>query len=141
MNIQDPWHNIREACKQALLLEDHLFHKAKNCPDCISKHLLMMEALLEEAITLDETGQLRKLLENLLARVWTYQTFWVSKRVTNQQLAQALRKWRKGILVTSFLSQASKSCKSQETDWKGSRLPSASTARKEARSRLGKGSW
>jgi len=97
VNVQDPWHNIREACKQALLLEDHLFHPAKYCEDCISKHLLMMEALLEEAVTLDVSGSLQKLLGSLLTRVLTYQVLWASGRADARQLAQALRKWRKGI--------------------------------------------
>lgn len=46
-------HNIREIVKQLCLLEDHLFQPSKRCADCIWKHLLMAEALAEEALTLD----------------------------------------------------------------------------------------
>lgn len=45
--------NIREIAKQLLLLEDHLADDEKYCKDCIRKHLLMVEALAEEAVTLD----------------------------------------------------------------------------------------
>lgn len=97
VNVHNPLHNLREAVKQALLLEDHLFHPRKNCEDCISKHLLMMEALLEEAVTLDEAGTLCPLLGRLLTSILVYQTMWSEGRATAPQLAQALRKWRKGL--------------------------------------------
>lgn len=51
--IFDPAYNVREVCKQLTLLEDHLLHPQKRCPDCIRKHLLTAEALAEEAVTLD----------------------------------------------------------------------------------------
>jgi len=55
--LLDPAHNLREAAKQLWLLEDHLFHPTKQCPDCIRKHLMAAEALAEEAVTLDKRGQ------------------------------------------------------------------------------------
>jgi hypothetical protein len=51
--ILNPKHNLNEAAKQMLLLEDHLFDEAKWCPDCIHKHCLMIEALGDEGVTLD----------------------------------------------------------------------------------------
>ena len=54
--IMDPTFNMREACKQLLLLEDHLHNPRKRCGDCIHKHFLTTEALLEEATGLDRTG-------------------------------------------------------------------------------------
>lgn len=57
MNLMDPKHNFREIAKQLILLEDHMAHKPKRCIDCITKHYLMTEGLLEEAITLDNTGE------------------------------------------------------------------------------------
>jgi hypothetical protein len=51
--IFDPLHNMREICKQCVLLEDHLFCKGKFCMDCCMKHSLMIEALAEEASSLD----------------------------------------------------------------------------------------
>lgn len=50
--IMDPLFNLREACKQMALLEDHLNQPRKRCPDCIRKHFLTLEALFEEAASL-----------------------------------------------------------------------------------------
>lgn len=47
-DITDPLFNWREIAKQMVLLEDHLFHRYKQCPDCIKKHLLTIEAFAEE---------------------------------------------------------------------------------------------
>lgn len=54
--IMDPRFNLREAAKNMILLEDHLFHSGKQCEDCIKKHCLTIEALLEEGVTLDLKG-------------------------------------------------------------------------------------
>lgn len=47
-----PEHNLREICKELTLVEDHLNHKSKQCPDCITKHFLKLEALAEEGQSL-----------------------------------------------------------------------------------------
>lgn len=59
LSLVDPRFNLREVAKQMILLEDHLFHVNKHCLDCISKHSLSIEGFLEEAITLDSTGEYR----------------------------------------------------------------------------------
>lgn len=51
--IMDPRFNLREAAKNMILLEDHLFHEGKRCQDCILKHCLTIEGFLEEGKTLD----------------------------------------------------------------------------------------
>jgi hypothetical protein len=51
--VSDPKFNFREAAKNMLLLEDHLFNKGKVCRDCCTKHSLLIEGFLEEAISLD----------------------------------------------------------------------------------------
>lgn len=51
--IMDPRFNLREASKNMILLEDHLFHNGKRCKDCILKHCLTIEGFLEEGVTLD----------------------------------------------------------------------------------------
>ena len=56
LDLMDPLFNMREVAKQLLLLEDHLAHPAKQCGDCIQKHLLTIEALADEAVSLDPTG-------------------------------------------------------------------------------------
>ena len=49
--------NVREIVKQMLLLEDHLTDDDKYCSDCIQKHLMMIEGLAEESLTLEPLGQ------------------------------------------------------------------------------------
>jgi len=56
-----PQFNLREVAKQMVLLEDHLCHSYKHCPDCIRKHLLTIEAFAEEAVGLDPVGVYREL--------------------------------------------------------------------------------
>lgn len=51
--VMDPLFNLREACKQMCLLEDHLLQPRKRCIDCVTKHFLTLEALFEEAASLD----------------------------------------------------------------------------------------
>lgn len=46
-------YSMRECVKQLVLLEDHLAHPNKQCPDCIHKHRLTAEAFADEACTLD----------------------------------------------------------------------------------------
>lgn len=55
--VFDPRTNLREAAKNMLLLEDHLLQEGMDCKDCISKHLLMVDAYLSEALSLDTTNQ------------------------------------------------------------------------------------
>lgn len=50
--ITDPLFSVRDAIKQLVMLEDHLVHVHKRCPDCIHKHFFWAEGLLEEAINL-----------------------------------------------------------------------------------------
>ena len=64
--IMNPCFNFREAAKNMILLEDHLFHKGKRCSDCIKKHCLTIEGFLEEAITLDKTGEYRDMTNEKL---------------------------------------------------------------------------
>ena len=98
--IMDPLFNLREAAKQLLLLEDHLAHPAKFCPDCIRKHLLTAEAFLEEAVGLDKTGTLTEKLRPLpgvVRQLWTlYQN-----KAPSQQLGQQVRKLRKQLVIQS----------------------------------------
>jgi hypothetical protein len=52
--IMDPRFNLREMAGNMILLEDHLFHEGKRCEDCIKKHLMTIDFLGSEAITLDK---------------------------------------------------------------------------------------
>lgn len=62
--ILDPKYNMREASKQCLLLEDHLNNSKKRCIDCIKKHFLMVDGLLEEAVSLEKDNDLRETYRN-----------------------------------------------------------------------------
>lgn len=58
--IFNPAFNMREVAKQCLLLEDHLNNTQKRCLDCIKKHFLIIDGLLEEAISLEKDNITRK---------------------------------------------------------------------------------
>ena len=57
--IMDYRHNLREIVKNSILLEDHITHPEKRCGDCCTKHFLCLEALAEEAKTLDTEGKMQ----------------------------------------------------------------------------------
>jgi hypothetical protein len=57
--ILSPEFNMREVTKQCLLLEDHLNNKNKRCLDCIRKHFLIIDGLLEEAVGLEQNNKMR----------------------------------------------------------------------------------
>ena len=69
MSLMDPKHNLREIAKQLILLEDHMAHKEKRCIDCITKHYLMTEGLLEETVTLDKEGLHKEEVRNITEKV------------------------------------------------------------------------
>lgn len=94
MPVFEPEHNMREVCKQLCLLEDHLNQREKRCDDCIRKHFLTIEALLEEGIGLDKTGEFKAALEKGLALVMESQRSW-SAGEPEAQIAQRLRVLRK----------------------------------------------
>ena len=64
--IMDPRFNLREASKNMILLEDHLFHQGKRCQDCILKHCLTIEGFLEEGVTLDKKREYSDILNQSL---------------------------------------------------------------------------
>lgn len=100
--IMDPAHNYREISKQLLLLEDHLFHPKKDCPDCIRKHLLTSEALAEEAVTLDK-GQVYGAIHRWLPdEIRGFEREVIAGRMSHPVLAQSVRQVRKRLSRLSF---------------------------------------
>jgi hypothetical protein len=92
--LHDPDFNFREALKQLLLLEDHLTHSYKLCPDCVRKHLLTIEALGEEVTSL-KPGELEAEAGEMLAelaRQWM--TDFLDERPA-AEIATDIRKLRK----------------------------------------------
>ncbi len=98
--LMDPLYNLREAAKELLLLEDHLCHPQKHCPDCIRKHLLTTEALLEEAVRLDTEGEKLGLLSPLPAQVRELWTAYQDGR-PKHEIGQSARVLRKGLVEAS----------------------------------------
>lgn len=95
--------NMREICKQCILLEDHLSHLEKRCPDCCIKHFLALEALSEEAIQLDKKNEGVDVIYHLPERIRKIQKNWYkdpSKNAT--KCSQDLREIRKELMETSF---------------------------------------
>jgi hypothetical protein len=50
--LMDPAYNVKEVCKQSVLLEEHLSNPKKRCSDCITKHFLLITGYIEEAVQL-----------------------------------------------------------------------------------------
>lgn len=88
--IMDPLFNVREFCKQLILLEDHLQIDGKRCLDCIRKHTLAAEALAEEAISLDTNRRYYSVLSSLPGKM---QAVW--RMVQDKQYLEAAAECRK----------------------------------------------
>ncbi len=102
--VMDPMYNMREICKQSILLEDHLFQKEKRCHDCICKHFLTIEALAEEAITLDKE-QKHPEINILPTKVRTITKKYIDNHTSENQpplTAQELREIRKDLMQKCF---------------------------------------
>lgn len=111
MDLMDPKHNLREIAKQLILLEDHMAHKNKRCVDCITKHYLMVEGLLEEAITLDKTAEhveeVRKITEQVKPAVMSIIDLIKHKKISDKayhETCQVLRTVRKEIALKYVLN-------------------------------------
>jgi len=94
-------HNIREVTKEMVLLEDHLRNPSLECDDCIQKHMLKVEALLDEALSL--TGKEKFKWIARFAQQWrNWQRLWVQGRIDNAELADWIRKYRKNFQPVAF---------------------------------------
>ena len=101
----DPMFNVRETTKQLILLEDHLAHKDKHCVDCVSKHLLFAEGLLEEAVTLDKKAQYLSWTTEAIKNVQAASALFAKHRFEKaQELQQMVRRTRKALVQKSFTS-------------------------------------
>lgn len=99
--IMHPLYNMREICKQSALLEDHLNNPRKRCEDCIRKHFLTMEALFEEAVSLDNKGKWIHLTDGKADALRSLQERWMDGD-PELDIAQELRKLRKGMSSECF---------------------------------------
>jgi hypothetical protein len=109
--VLDPLFNMREICKQCVLLEDHLSHPEKRCRDCCIKHFLTLEALAEEAITIDKDQKLYPKIKDLPQVIRGIEKKWISDPDNNAlPSSQELRKIRKQFQEDSFDLSKCKNC-------------------------------
>lgn len=99
--VLDPCFNMREICKQSILLEDHLFQANKRCTDCIKKHFLTMEGLSEEAITLDKKNEYNLSKYELPEFLRKLQKQFLNNE-DPESIAQQLRQVRKPLMAKFF---------------------------------------
>ena len=99
--IMHPLYNLREICKQCALLEDHLNNERKRCQDCIRKHLLTIEALFEEATSLDNKAKWSDKINGKADLVREIQARWIDGE-DPRVLAQDLRAIRKDFAPECF---------------------------------------
>jgi hypothetical protein len=103
--ILDPVFNMREAAKQCLLLEDHINNKKKRCIDCIKKHFLMIDGLLEEAVSLEKDNIKRDKYRDLYSQWINIQKKYVanSKELYNMdEISKLIRVFRKPLMNEHF---------------------------------------
>ncbi len=99
--VNDAMHNVREIIKQMLLLEDHLFQTEKQCRMCITKHILTIEALAEEAVTLDERGAVGQEMLTVASRMRELQIEFNAAASSGPEMAhiaQSVREMRRQLM-------------------------------------------
>jgi hypothetical protein len=106
--VSDPDYNMRQIVKQSILVEEHLTQDRKRCKDCITKHLLHIQGLAEEAAML--AGSSVDKYPYLLECVPFYDDLfirWIKEGRENievqLEIATELRKMRKILIATYFL--------------------------------------
>lgn len=99
--VLDPCFNMREICKQCILLEDHCFQVEKRCTDCIKKHFLTLEGLSEEAITLDKENKYHFAKLGLPQKIRRLARDFLDGR-DPELIAQELRQMRKPLMNKYF---------------------------------------
>ena len=93
--LRDPRFNMREVCKQLILLEQHLTDPRRQCPDCIGKHLMCAEGLAEEAAMLDGNGELGEYPARVAAQIRVLAA--ATPQTDPRALARAVRNLRKNL--------------------------------------------
>lgn len=99
--IMHPLYNLREICKQCALLEDHLNNERKRCQDCIRKHFLTIEALFEEATSLDNKAKWADKIDGKAELTRELQTRWIDGD-DPREIAQDIRALRKDFAPECF---------------------------------------
>lgn len=101
--ILDPEFNMREVAKQCLLLEDHMNNNKKRCLDCIRKHFLIIDGLLEEAISLEKDNTKRNTYRNLFLQWIELEKEFTHTNLNNlDEISKKIRLYRKPLVETYF---------------------------------------
>lgn len=100
-DVNHPLFNAREASKQIVLLETHLFDPRQRCVDCIRKHFLTIEALVEEAVTLDK-GNAYHYLHTMPEKIRRLASAY-NAGVSPARIAQGFRVIRKQLVQNTFV--------------------------------------
>lgn len=103
--ILDPRFNLREVAKQALLLEDHINNTKKRCFDCIRKHFLVVDGLLEEAVSLEPDVKNRAAYRALYMKWLELEKMYASNPLNSDNLdliSQQVRFFRKPLVEKYF---------------------------------------
>lgn len=93
--------NLREICKELLLLERHLVDPEKDCVDCIRKHALSLEAYLDEARRMSPSAYELTVLNDLAPIVARIQDA-IRAGAAYADIAPDVRKLRKSLLAKVF---------------------------------------
>jgi hypothetical protein len=101
--VLSPYFNIREICKESILLEGHLTNKRKRCVDCIKKHFLSIEGLAEELVSLDKKQELNEDYYNLAEMYRRIQKMYIEHE-NPLDIVQELRKIRKSLLTNKIFA-------------------------------------
>lgn len=130
LDIFNPMFNIKEVCKEFVLLEDHLIADGKHCPDCIRKHLLRAEAFAEEAVALDKEGSFseKEVFSSLPAQIREIGELYSSGTMDKHALGQKVRYIRKSLSPYCFekktVSDVKKVSGAKNTNVKAESAPS-----------------
>ena len=100
--VLDPEFNVREVVKNLLLLENHIMHKENRCLQCLRKHSSLIEAFLEEAITIDKNYKHLKLLKPMPKQVRNIQRMIIGGRENYYDIVKELRKMRSKLFDIAF---------------------------------------
>lgn len=108
LDIFNPIFNVKEVCKELVLLEDHLVAPGKHCPDCIRKHLLRAEAFAEEALAIDKTGEHKDNLQELPGQIREIGEDYMNGEMDKHALGQKVRFIRKALSPICFVKKDKK---------------------------------
>lgn len=100
--LTDPRYSMREACKQIVLLEQHLCEPERECADCIRKHLLTAEGHLEEALDLGAEDDVFDVITTALPQLRALARAWYDGDLRPRMIGARLRQLRKTMLPICF---------------------------------------